>query len=93
VDQARFPRDAAMADLKQAGLALEWCTISSPIDGMVVQLLARQGQYFDRAVSLATIIELTELFVKLRIPASSFGKVQPDTRVEVHLGSMPRKSR
>ena len=92
VDQARSLLDAAQADLEQARLALEWCTISSPIDGMVVQLLARQGQYFDRAIPLATIIDLTELFVKLRVPRSGFGKVQPGTRVEVRLDSLPGKT-
>ena len=76
---------AARADLEQARLALEWCTITSPVSGNVVQLLARQGQFFDRAVPLATVIDLASVFVQIRVPSVQFTRVHlgADVRVEV----------
>ncbi len=49
IAEAQGLLDAAEADLEQAKLELQWCSIASPIDGIVTQLLARQGQFFDRA--------------------------------------------
>jgi multidrug efflux pump subunit AcrA (membrane-fusion protein) len=92
IDEAQALLDVAQADLEHAQLAVQWCTISSPIDGMVVQLLARQGQFFDRAAPLATIIDLSEVFVQLRIPSSEFSRVAAGTLVDVELTALPGRS-
>lgn len=81
--------DAAKADLEQAKLTLDWCTITSPVDGIVTQLLARHGQFFDRAVPLATVIDLTEVFAQIRIPSVQFAKVQNGSKVKIELASFP----
>ena len=83
---------AAEADLKQGKLTLEWCTITSPIDGVVTQLIARQGQFFDRAAPLATIIDLSNVFAQLSIPSADFTKIKTGTPVEVKLNSLPDKA-
>ena len=92
IDEAQGLLDAAKADLAQAQLALQWCTITSPIDGVVVQLLARQGQFLDRAAALATVIDLSEVFVQLRIPSRQFTKVNTGTQVDIQLASLPGRS-
>jgi RND family efflux transporter MFP subunit len=89
IDEAQAFLDAAKVDMEHAQLALEWCEITSPIDGTVVLLPARQGQFFDRAVPLATIIDLSEVFVQLRVPSSEFSKVRSDTAVELELTAEP----
>ncbi len=89
IDESQGLLDAAKADLEQAQLNLEWCSITSPIDGVVVQLLARRGQFFDRAVPLATVMDLSEVFVQLRIPSRDFGKVRKGAAVEIRLASLP----
>lgn len=89
IDEAQGLLDAAKADLEQAQLYLQWCSIVSPIDGVVVQLLARRGQFFDRAISLATVMDLSEVFVQLRIPSRVFGKVRIDTPLDIQLTSLP----
>ena len=81
--------NAARADLEQAELSLQWCTITSPIDGVVVQLLARRGQYFDRAVPLATVMDLSKILVQLRIPGRAFASVPLETKVDVRFDSIP----
>ncbi len=89
VDEAQSQLDVAKADLEHAQLTRDWCSITSPLKGVVVQLLAHQGQYFDRAVSLATIMDLSEVFVQLRIPSREFGKVKEGAKVEIQLDSLP----
>lgn len=89
IEEAEGQLAAANADLEQAQLNLAWCSITSPIDGVVVQLQARQGQFFDRAVPLATIMDLANVFVQLRIPGRDFGKVNQGTPVQLQLTSLP----
>lgn len=92
VAEAQGQLDAAKADLEQAKLTLDWCSISSPIDGVVVQLLARQGQFFDRAVPLATVMNLDEVFVQIRIPSTQFAKIDKGEIVSIELSSLPGRT-
>ncbi|HEY5312333.1 MAG TPA: efflux RND transporter periplasmic adaptor subunit [Pirellulales bacterium] len=87
IDEARAVLAAAKADLEHADLALEWCTVTSPIDGVVVQHLARQGQYIDRAAPLATIMDLSEVFIQLRIPSAEFAKLRLGAPVDALVAS------
>jgi len=92
IEEAQGLLDAAKADLEQAKLALKWCSITSPIDGVVVQLLARQGQFIDRAVSLTTVMNLEEVFVQIRIPGTQFANVKQGSPVSIQLSSLAGKS-
>lgn len=92
LEEAQALLDAAKADLEHAELTLEWCTINSPIDGVVVQLLAHQGQFFDRAVPLATVVDMSSVFIQLRIPSREYGKVTLDSPVDVQLNSFPGRT-
>ena len=92
IDEARAQLDVAKADLLQAKLAFDWCSITSPIDGIVVRLLAHQGQYFDRAAPLATVVDLSQVFVQLRIPSREFARVQPGAGVDVQLDALPGRT-
>lgn len=89
IDEAEGQLDAAKADLEQMQLNLKWCSISSPIEGVVVQLQARRGKFFDRAVPLATIVDLRKVFVQFRIPSRYFGKVQLGTSIDIKCTSIP----
>ncbi len=92
IAEAQGLLDAAKADLEQARLTLQWCSITSPIAGVVVQLLARRGQFFDRAVALATVMDLSEVFVQIRIPSSQFAKVHKGTEITIDFSSLPGKT-
>lgn len=89
IAEAQAQVDVAAADVKAAQLAVDWCTIRSPIEGNSVQLSARQGQFIDRAVPLATITDLSELFAQLRIPSVALANVQIGTPVEVRVTAFP----
>lgn len=85
IDEAQAMLDAAQAGLEHAKLSLQWCIVKSPISGVVVQHLARQGQFFDRAAPLATIMDLSEIFIQLRIPSAEFSKIRLGTPVDVQV--------
>ena len=89
VAEAEAQLDSTKAGLHHANLLVELCSINSPIDGLVVQLLARQGQFFNQARPLATVTDLSEIFVHLRIPSAQFAHVRAGTLVEVALTSLP----
>jgi multidrug efflux pump subunit AcrA (membrane-fusion protein) len=85
IDEAQAQLDAASAGLQRAKLARDWCVITSPIEGVITQLPARQGQFFDRAAPLATVMDLSEVLVHLRIPNANFTSVSPGTKVDVRV--------
>ena len=89
IDEAEAQLDSMKAGLHHAELLVELCVIKSPIDGIVVHLLARRGQFFNQASPLATVTDLSEIFVHLRIPNAQFAHVRDGTLVEVSLTSLP----
>lgn len=92
IEEAQAFLEAAQADAEHAKLTRQWCTIASPIDGVVTLLTAHQGQYFAQAVPLATVIDMSNVFVQLRIPSRDFGKVAIGTKVDIQLTSIPDRA-
>lgn len=80
---------AAKADLTVANLNLQLCRITSPIDGIVTQLAARQGMYVERTATLATIVDLSKVFMQVRIPSEYLAQVKPGAQVDVRVASLP----
>ena len=89
IDEAQGLLDAAKADLHHAEMALDFCTIASPVDGVVVQLFARQGQYFAAASPLVTVTDLAEVLAQVRIPGSEFSKVSTGAAADIDTASLP----
>ena len=89
IAEAQAQVDVAAADVQASQLAVDWCTICSPIDGVVVQLAARRGQFFDQAIPLATITDLSEVFAQLRIPSDAVAKVEVGAPVDVLVPAFP----
>jgi HlyD family secretion protein len=82
---------AAKADLATARLNLQLCTITSSIEGTVTQLAARQGMYAEHASALATIVDLSHLFLQIRVPSAYLAGVKVAAKVEVRVTSLPEK--
>jgi multidrug efflux pump subunit AcrA (membrane-fusion protein) len=80
------------ADLETAKLAISYCRLTAPLDGVVMHLVPRQGMFVERFSMLATIVDTSEVFAQVRIPGHYFGDVQIGAQVEVRLDSLPRKS-
>lgn len=80
---------AAKAELAVAQLSVDLCKVVSPIDGTVTQLAVRQGMYVDRTATLATIVDLSKVFVEFRIPTAYLAQIKPGAEVAVRVASLP----
>jgi len=77
----------AQADLAHARLSLAFCDTKSPIDGVITRCTVLQGMNVVPADELATVVDLSELFVRLRVPSSHLSSIRPGAVVEVNVGS------
>ncbi len=92
IAEAQAQLDVAQAELVRAQLAVEFCTITSPIDGVVTQLLSRAGMNVAQSDQLATIVDLSQIFVRLRVPSGYLMSVKQDARVDVDIPSLGEQS-
>lgn len=89
ISEARADLAAARATLMAADLAVRFCTITSPIDGVVMQLSARAGAFVTPADVLATVVDTSEMFARVRIPTTYLTQVSPVQRADVRPVSDP----
>lgn len=87
ITEAKAALAAARADVADAALSVEFCAITSPIDGVVTQLTARRGAFVSPADPLVTVVDLSELFVCVRIPSDHFAKTRRGARADVWIES------
>ena len=80
---------AAKAERAAAELNVELCRITSPFDGVVTQLAARHGMYVDHSAVLATIVDLSRVFMQIRVPSAYLAKVHAGAKVDVQVTSLP----
>jgi RND family efflux transporter MFP subunit len=83
---------AAKTERAAAKLNLEWCKITSPLDGTITQLTARQGMYVDHTATLATIVDLSQVFMQIRVPSAYLASVKAGAAVDVRPASLPDKT-
>jgi multidrug efflux pump subunit AcrA (membrane-fusion protein) len=79
----------ANAELAAAKLNLELCRILSPTAGTVTQLLARQGTFVERSTPLLTIVDLSRMFMQVRVPSVHMAQLQVGAQVDVRITSNP----
>ena len=87
IAEARAELAAAQAEVEARELAVEFCTIRSAMDGVVVELAARAGAYVTPSDVLTTVVDTSELFVQARIPSAYYAQVRPDASAEIRTGS------
>ena len=73
----------AQAEVAAQELAVEQCLIRSLIDGVVTRLSARQGMYVEQPTPLGEVIDLSSLFVQVRVPSKYRGQVQEGAKATV----------
>jgi len=76
IRQARENRHLAELELARAIAVLDEHTISSPIDGVVVERFKSAGEYPDDGPIL-TLAQLDPLNVEVLLPAAQFGSITP----------------
>ncbi len=82
----------AKAELAAAKLTVDLCRITSPIDGTILQLGARQGMFVERAATLLTIADVSRMFVQVRIPSSDLANLRMGARADVWVSSQPDRA-
>lgn len=85
----------ANANLAQAKLNVAYCTISSPIDGVVVQRNVDVGQTVQSSMNVATFFiiatDLTNLKLTAGVDEADIGKVRPNMDVSFSVDSYPQQ--
>jgi multidrug efflux system membrane fusion protein len=77
IDSARANIAADQAALDRAKLQLEYCTITSPIDGRTGHLFVKQGNVIKpNDVDLVTINQLRPIYVTFAIPEASLPAIK-----------------
>ena len=90
--EARAQVAAAEAGVKAEELAVGLSLITSPIGGVVTELPVRKGMYVQPGTTLATIMDLTCLFVQFRIPTDQLTNMHDGARVTIGPLSDPNQT-
>jgi multidrug efflux pump subunit AcrA (membrane-fusion protein) len=78
---------SASADVAAAELAVEYCRVTAPISGVVTGLSTNLGASVSPTDMIATIIDTSELFVRVRIPSAQLRSVKSGAPTDVWVGS------
>lgn len=73
---AELRHRSAIIELKRAEAVLEQRTITSPIDGIVLERMLNTGEYADRDIALIKIAQLNPLHVEAFLPIDMFAKLK-----------------
>ena len=85
LDKVQAEAMSADADLKLAELALEYTTLASPVNGIVVQKLARIGNILETNQTAITIVDIDNAWVDANIEETSVGDVKPGQKVSIDI--------
>jgi RND family efflux transporter MFP subunit len=85
LESALLQQRIAQAELAQARERLQRRVIRSSVDGVVVKLDVRQGEYVYEQVSVMTIAAIDPLHVEVFAPLSLFGRLSMGTEADVEL--------
>lgn len=83
LDRIRADAQAAEADLRLAGIALENTFLRSPVDGIVVQKLAKQGNILEMNQPAVTVVDIDHAWVSANIEETEVALVKPGQRVSI----------
>ena len=84
--------DAQIALVESDGTAHARMTLTSPLDGVVTELTAREGMTVASGAPLFRINGLQTVWVNAEIPESMASQVRPGTPAEVTTTAFPEKS-
>ena len=91
-------RREAAVEVEATRLQLEYCRVTAPFDGEVVELLARAGMKADVGTPVARLIDTSEVIVQARLPGNRLVAVAATLNgsvgspAEVRAGAFPGES-
>lgn len=75
--------DAAIAQLQKSGRMNSGLTLTAPMDGQVLEQMARTGQRVELSMPLYRIAQLSPLWVEIRAPLKLLDVLQPGLTVKL----------
>jgi membrane fusion protein (multidrug efflux system) len=82
-DEAQNDFDNASANLEQSSIALEKSTLTSPIDGILEQLLVDRGEYGNAGMPAAVVVQVDRLKVLVDVPEKDVTALRVGQKVTV----------
>lgn len=73
-DEARAAYEAARSQFALAQLNLDWCEISSPMDGTVLETHLSEGDLVSPQRPLITVADLDHPEIRLKVPEEYYGR-------------------
>jgi len=89
VEEAKADLAVAEAERDAARLNLAFCSVTTPIAGLVTKLEARRGAFLQRASPVATVVDVSELFAKVHVPSQQYAQLEPGQSADVRLPALP----
>jgi RND family efflux transporter MFP subunit len=83
VQKAQDEHRMAQEELIQAEARLDRRSIRTPIDGVVVDVTSKPGEYVYEQTPVMTIADIDPLYVKVFVPVQYYGKVVVGTEADV----------
>lgn len=85
LDKVRSEAMSAEGDLQLAELALEFTTLKSPVNGVVVQKLAQAGNILETNQTAVTVVDIDNAWVSANIEETSVASVRQGQPVTVYI--------
>jgi multidrug resistance efflux pump len=83
LDRAKSESLSAEGDLQLAELALEYTTLKSPVNGVVVQKVANEGNILETNQTAVTVVDMDNAWVSANIEETSVAEVKPGQKVTI----------
>ena len=83
LDKVRSEAMSAEGDLQLAELALEYTTLKSPVNGVVVQKNAQTGNILETNQTALTVVDIDNAWVSANIEETSVSLVRPGQKVTI----------
>jgi HlyD family secretion protein len=83
--------EAAAARAKEVEVALADTTVTAPADGTVINKLVEQGELISPGRPLATLIDLSDIYVRVFIAEREIGKIRLGNSARINTDAFPKR--
>ena len=89
LDASKKQIDALKANKKELEIVIDELSVKSPIDGVVIEKIAHQGEVISSGMIVATLLDPSTLYLKLFIDTMQNGKIKVGDKAVMFLDSSP----
>lgn len=91
LDRAQFEYESQLAQYKLSQLKLNYASIKAPIDGVIVERMAKSGNFISNNQELFKIVNPSSLKAVLHLPEKELANVQKDQLVLLTIDALNNK--